>query len=152
MRIWSLHPSYLDPIGLIACWRETLLCKNVLLGNTRGYTNHPQAKRFKEHEEPVLAINLYLDKLYDEACERKYKFNKDKVGEVDRSLRKIWVTEGQLKYELDHLRKKLFVRNTYKYHESFLKFGPSPLLTPKQHPIFEVKSGGIESWEKISDD
>jgi len=42
MRIWSIHPKYLDRKGLIACWRETLLAKNVLLEKTKGYKNHSQ--------------------------------------------------------------------------------------------------------------
>ncbi len=29
MRLWSLHPRYLDPQGLMALWRETLLAKAV---------------------------------------------------------------------------------------------------------------------------
>lgn len=37
MRIWSLHPSYLDAKGLVALWRETLLAQKVLLGATVGY-------------------------------------------------------------------------------------------------------------------
>lgn len=34
MRLWSLHPKYLDTKGLLAVWRETLLAQNVLLGHT----------------------------------------------------------------------------------------------------------------------
>ena len=30
MRVWSLHPRYLDPQGLVALWRETLLAHKVL--------------------------------------------------------------------------------------------------------------------------
>lgn len=37
MRLWSLHPKYLDTKGLVACWREGLLARKVLLGETRGY-------------------------------------------------------------------------------------------------------------------
>ncbi|WP_343214776.1 pyrimidine dimer DNA glycosylase/endonuclease V, partial [Dokdonella sp.] len=40
MRLWSLHPRYLDPQGLVALWREALLAKAVLRGETRGYTQH----------------------------------------------------------------------------------------------------------------
>ena len=47
MRIWSIHPQHLDAKGLVALWRETLLAQKVLLGETRGYRNHPQLKRFK---------------------------------------------------------------------------------------------------------
>lgn len=37
MRLWSLHPKYLDAQGLVALWREALLAKAVLGGRTRGY-------------------------------------------------------------------------------------------------------------------
>ena len=29
MRVWSLHPRYLDATGLVALWRETLLAQAV---------------------------------------------------------------------------------------------------------------------------
>ena len=46
MRLWSLHPKYLDIKGLVACWREGLLARKVLLDQTKGYKNHPQLIRF----------------------------------------------------------------------------------------------------------
>ena len=45
MRLWSIHPKYLDPAGLTACWREGLLAREVLCGRTSGYRNHPQLAR-----------------------------------------------------------------------------------------------------------
>lgn len=36
MRVWSLHPTYLDQQGLCGLWRETLLCQKVLAGGTKG--------------------------------------------------------------------------------------------------------------------
>ncbi len=75
MRIWSLHPKYLDTKGLVALWRETLLAKNVLEGNTKGYKNHPQLKRFKNSEYPVQVINQYLSAVYLESLTRGYHFN-----------------------------------------------------------------------------
>ena len=42
MRLWTLHPKYLDAQGLVALWREALLAKAVLRGETRGYRHHPQ--------------------------------------------------------------------------------------------------------------
>jgi hypothetical protein len=41
MRLWSLHPKYLDSKGLVALWREALLAKAVLNEKTKGYKNHP---------------------------------------------------------------------------------------------------------------
>ena len=52
MRLWSLHPQYLDPQGLVALWREGLLARKVLLGDTQGYRNHPQLDRFKACDTP----------------------------------------------------------------------------------------------------
>ena len=60
MRLWSLHPKYLDTKGLLAVWRETLLAQNVLLGNTRGYKHHPQLQRFKQTDSHIDYIGFYL--------------------------------------------------------------------------------------------
>ena len=35
MRLWTLHPRYLDAQGLTALWRESLLARAVLRGETR---------------------------------------------------------------------------------------------------------------------
>ncbi|HQT25728.1 MAG TPA: pyrimidine dimer DNA glycosylase/endonuclease V, partial [Burkholderiales bacterium] len=59
MRIWSLHPKYLDPKGLVALWRESLLAQAVLRGETQGYRNHPQLDRFRNAEAPLAAISSY---------------------------------------------------------------------------------------------
>src|SRR5690606_38318212 len=75
MRLWSLHPKYLDPQGLVALWREALLARAVLRGDTRGYTRHPQLERFREHPEPEQAINAYLAVVHDDACRRGYCFD-----------------------------------------------------------------------------
>jgi len=48
MRLWSLHPKYLDPQGLVALWREGLLARAVLRGETRGCKAHPQLDAFVE--------------------------------------------------------------------------------------------------------
>lgn len=53
MRVWSVHPQYLDPAGLVALWRETLLARAVRNGATRGYHHHPQLKRFKARAATV---------------------------------------------------------------------------------------------------
>lgn len=79
MRIWSIHPKYLDAKGLVALWRETLLAKKVLEGQTRGYRNHPQLERFKQSENPLDKINHYLSSVYSEALEREYHFDKEKI-------------------------------------------------------------------------
>ena len=70
MRLWSIHPKYLDSKGLVALWREGLLAQNVLLGNTKGYKNHPQLIRFKKTNNQSAAIASYLRSVADEADSR----------------------------------------------------------------------------------
>ena len=60
MRLWSIHPGYLDAKGLVALWREGLLAQKVLLGDTRGYKNHPQLKRFKNTNNPLGAMTKQI--------------------------------------------------------------------------------------------
>lgn len=74
MRLWSLHPKYLDTKGLLAVWREGLLAKHVLEGKTKGYTEHPQLERFLDAPEPLAAINRFLFCVLEESEKRGYKF------------------------------------------------------------------------------
>jgi hypothetical protein len=142
MRIWSLHPKYLDSKGLVALWRETLLAKHVLEGKTKGYTNHPQLNRFKNSKKPLDHINHYLAIVHEEATNRQYVFDKEKINwKFNRSV--LTVTEGQLNYELTHLLRKLKLRDPKKYKE--LK----KIINVETHPLFKVVQGGIEDWEVI---
>src|SRR5687768_13588574 len=103
MRLWTLHPRYLDPQGLVACWREALLAQKVLSGATRGYRNHPQLLRFRASSYPMLAIAAFLHEIAAEAERRGYKFDVRKIV-GPRSERKIRETRGQLEYEWAHLK------------------------------------------------
>ena len=142
MRIWSIHPKYLDAKGLVALWRETLLAKNVLEGNTNGYRNHPQLIRFKESDKPVDAINQYLSVVYNEAVSRNYKFDKTKINNKFVPIT-LTVTEGQINYEIQHLLKKLKVRDRVRYRKllNYKSYNP--------HSIFKTINGDIEDWEVI---
>src|SRR5665213_86843 len=98
MRIWTLHPRYLDPQGLVALWRESLLARAVLRGETKGYRHHPQLLRFLKQAAPRSAINRYLAGILCEAELRQYSFDITKVGPI-RSRARISATQGQLDYE-----------------------------------------------------
>ncbi len=37
MRLWSIHPKYLDVKGFVGLWREALLAQRVLRGETNVY-------------------------------------------------------------------------------------------------------------------
>ncbi|TRX66551.1 pyrimidine dimer DNA glycosylase/endonuclease V [Carboxylicivirga sp. M1479] len=142
MRLWSLHPKYLDAKGLVALWRETLLAKNVLEGKTKAYRNHPQLKRFKKTDSPLDAINFYLQVIWEEATDRDYKFDKSKFVGIE-TTPVIPVTNGQVAFEVNHLLNKLKVRDTDKYNEH--RF----VVNYDVHPLFALLQGDIEAWEKI---
>jgi len=143
MRIWSIHPKYLDAKGLVALWREALLAKKVLEGKTRGYTMHPQLERFKNCAEPLGAINKYLSEIYKEAQKRGYNFDKEKIDwSYNRNLL-IVVSSGQIKYEFQHLEEKLKIRDPER-----LKNFPSD-LDIEPHPLFLIIEGERESWEIV---
>jgi hypothetical protein len=142
MRIWTLHPQYLDPSGLVALWRETLLARAVLNGDTRGYRNHPQLERFKQHATPLQAIDVYLAAVHDEATARGYAFDRSKIGLLQ-NVGFIPATSGQMEFEWRHLLEKLSNRNPALYEKW------QSIKEPKSHPLFRVKAGKVESWEKV---
>lgn len=142
MRLWSLHPKYLDSKGLVALWREALLAKAVLRGETSGYLHHPQLERFRSQTSPVSAVNAYLKAVYAEAAARHYSFDRSKVGQVHEHV-VIPVTSGQIEYEWRHLMAKMAARNPAMQDKW------NAITSPECHPLFVVRSGGIEPWEKL---
>ncbi len=141
MRIWSLHPKYLDRQGLLACWRETLLAQKVLQGETQGYRHHPQLIRFRLCPRPLDAVATYLVSLADEAEVRGYAFNRSKIN-PGRVTTKIPVARGQILYEWGHLKAKLVLRDPLRLSQF------SGIEMPESHPFFEIVPGGVEAWEK----
>jgi hypothetical protein len=143
MRLWSLHPRYLDSQGLVALWREALLAQAVLSGNTRGYRNHPQLERFRSQSAPRSTISAYLQGVHAEAVARGYSFERNKIGRV-RVQTPVLVTAGQVQHEWHHLLQKLAVRNPALYDQW------CSISAPECHPLFSLQPGPIESWERVS--
>ncbi len=132
---------YLDRLGLLAVWREGLLAKKVLLGKTKGYKNHPQLVRFRCTEDPVLYIDVFLENILKEALRRGYNFDSSKI--THRKIkRKIPVTDGQIRYEFRHLKRKLKIRDHSKYLENLR------VKRIKLNPVFRKIHGDIEAWER----
>ena len=143
MRLWSLHPKYLDSRGLVALWREALLAQAVLKGETSGYRHHPQLSRFRERQSPLGAIAEYLRAVYADSKVRGYKFDGSKINRK-RDLTLATVTRGQLRYEWGHLMKKVTVRD----NAWAVQLGS--VVRPRAHPLFRVVPGDIEEWERVS--
>jgi len=193
MRLWSIHPKYLDRQGLLAVWRESLLAQSVLIKGEytecpeclgSGYTidngyeareicfkchgkgkiktpyyNHPQLERFKNVYNPSPGKNIayyikaYLYWILYEATKRRYRFkatklklSKEWMDRIESKRFYLSVTQGQLDYEVRHLQKKLLSRD----FEKCCQLSRDKLRdTIIVHPLFIVKKGPIESWEKI---
>jgi len=140
MRLWTVHPRYLDAQGLVAAWREALLAQTVLRGATRGYRHHPQLARFRAQPHPLRALAAFLDGLWREAERRGYSFDASKIAR--RRLRgRIAETEGQLLHEWRHLRRKLRERAPERYREFRRVTRPLP------HPLFRIVPGPVREWE-----
>jgi Pyrimidine dimer DNA glycosylase len=142
MRLWSVHPRYLDPRGLVALWREALLARAVFRGNTKGYRHHPQLERFKVHRHPRSAISTYLAGVYAEAAMRGYSFDRAKVGSA-RTAARIPVTEGQIAFEWEHLLRKMSLRSPAHYRQW------RSVRMPQCHPLMRRYSGPVEPWERV---
>lgn len=171
MRIWSLHPRYLDTKGLVALWRETLLARKVLQGATRGYRHHPQLHRFRDNPDPVATVDRYLLSVWQEACQRGYRFDRSKFNpppgpaalpgpELAPAAPRppaLTVSSGQLAWEWQHLLAKLSLRDPARHaclaaqapqcepHQA----APDPAngWLPEPHPLFQVVPGGVADWE-----
>ena len=141
MRLWTIHPSYLDARGLVALWRESLLAQKVLAGLTRGYRQHPQLIRFSGLAEPQAAIGSYLAAIWEESQRRGYSFDAGKIVAARLETR-LDEHEGQLIYEWQHLLGKLALRDPPRHalHQS--------IAMPRPHPLFRIVSGAIRDWEK----
>ena len=142
LRLWSLHPKYLDARGLVALWREGLLAQAVLRGETKGYVHHPQLARFREQRSPVGSIAAYLRAVHAEAVSRGYRFAAGKISRAQARGR-LTVTRGQLEYEWKHLKKKLRTRDPKRLAEL------ASVRRPQAHAVFRVVRGDIAEWEKV---
>lgn len=140
VRLWSLHPAYLDRMGLVALWREALLAQKVLQEKISGYRNHPQLLRFKESPDPPGLIASYLQEVYLESVRRSYSFTKEKIG-VGKTGR-LPLQQGQIFFEYQWLKEKLKKRCP----SSLRRLPHKQEIIP--HPLFYVVEGGREDWEK----
>jgi hypothetical protein len=141
MRLWTLHPRYLDAKGLVALWREALLAQKVLQGATKGYLHHPQLRRFRASSDPEGAMAAYLIGILKEAEHRGYAFDAGRIaGRLFHD--QIDETEGQLLFEWGHLHRKLQQRDPErrKVH--------GRIKIPKPHPLFRIFPGPVREWER----
>jgi hypothetical protein len=141
MRLWTVHPKYLDARGLVALWREGLLAQRVLQGGTRGYRHHPQLIRFRARRSPIACIAAYLREVHAESLHRGYRFDAAKITAA-RPCARMPETAGQVTAEWAHLKRKLRTRAPRRYREI------ARIARPDPHPLFHIVPGDARDWER----
>ncbi len=142
MRLWTLHPRYLDTRGLVALWREALLAQAVLRGQTRGYRRHPQLARFRAAPAPVAMIAAYLRVVQAEGTRRGFRLDAGRIARAGHVAPRP-TTRGQMMYEWRHLMDKLSQRDPARFRVL------RRIRRPSAHPLFHVVAGGVAAWEKV---
>lgn len=154
MRLWSLHPRYLDRQGLTACWREALLAQAVLAGRTTGYRSHPQLRRFAATPDPVAVVGAYLAVVADEADSRGYRYDRSRILRVPVEgtdwSGSLTVSRGQILHEWQHLTGKL-ARRSPDWLTAVSPKSPAHACTVDPHPVFRVVEGPVAEWEVVQD-
>ena len=88
------------------------------------------------------AIGVYLHHVADEAESRGYNFDRSKLPRR-KSAPVIEVSDGQLRFEWQHLTAKLRDRDPASYRRF------ANITDPLPHPFFVVVRGSVASWEKL---
>src|SRR5215471_17159827 len=109
VRLWTVHPRYLDSKGLVAVWTEALLAQKILASASKAHSHHPQLTRFRSQRDPVAAIGSFLAAIAEEAANRHFNFDAGKISPF-RLEGQVVETRGQLVYEWSLLKSKLQAR------------------------------------------
>ena len=143
MRLWSIHPKYLDSKGLGGLWREGLGAVRCLYEPGIGYSNHAQLNRFKAEPDYLAQIGSYMHEVADEADRRGYNYDRTLLPVDFYKPEPMTVTVGQIAYEFRFLLGKLKTRDK----ELFEKFQHT--TTIELHPRFTPIPGPIADWERV---
>lgn len=153
MRLWSLHPQYLDDQTFYLTWKRGMIAVRALTGKLAPYeqrfAHHGQLERFKKYPDPTQAISDYMHALVDEAERRHYQFPryfKRKSLPKPPNGTRIPVTAGQMECEIWLYARLISQRGGM--IEQYEKFFAIENHLP--HPIFELVRGPVAPWERYS--
>ena len=146
MRLWSIHPRYLDRIGLVALRRESLLARKVLAGEAKENVNHPRLNRFGRHVQTLKAVGDFPAAAREEALNRGYSLDTKKIRTCG-SGDKIKLKRRQIEYEFELLLGRLEERTPQKYRA--LRVVKKEEI--EADPLFDIIPGGIEQRERVID-
>lgn len=133
MKLWSIHPKYLDKDTLFSCWEEALKVKTII--ENRSRESNLQVSKFKQCDNPLAQINTYLYYLLQEALKRGYKLDSSKISfGLTIFSKKIVIPRIQADFEFNILLKTMKSKNQ-KQNRRF-----KSLKNIEPHPLFKVTS------------
>lgn len=129
MRIWSIHPKYLDEQSLKECWNDGI----VLLNNISKEKRSSYSKICKTYQVPVVQITTYLYFILQESLVRDYKLDSSKLtfGLLAFS-EKVEARKGEITVEFSSLMENMKDVNFNKYRRL------SSLKKIELHPLFKI--------------
>jgi hypothetical protein len=84
MRVWTIHPKYLDDKGLGGVWMDALLVQKLVHGGECGnYRKHPQCQRWLKGPMERYLLSIYLIEVWLEAKMRGFDYKHEKITMVD---------------------------------------------------------------------
>ena len=145
MRLWSVHPKYLDLKGLVKLWHDALWAQMMLYEKlSKDEYIQPQLIRFKEFAHPKRAIHTYLMQIYEEAKRRGCDLDQSRIMALAGKKKVVMkVARLQLDYEFALMKEQVKLRDHAKYAEISL------VKKAQAHPLFLITRGGIAEWEKV---
>jgi uncharacterized protein YbgA (DUF1722 family) len=72
MRVWDIHPGYLSDKSLLGEHVEIHALYSIITGNKKGYSKHPETKRWKGHLQQLISRHNLVVK---EMLLREFKHN-----------------------------------------------------------------------------
>lgn len=176
MRLWSLHPRYLDKVAAVASWNEGLQAVDSSTGRGRMHVNHPQKQRFKHFGDEYEA---YLMLCYLKALcilrkdinfnphlinKRLVKLSSNNILDLSKmdSNDILYLYYDKFSYEKENIgfipiKEGQVAYEQWWLYESMLgrsfkkaiQLRSVPTEKIEVHPLFHKVKGGIENWEVV---
>lgn len=147
MRLWSIHPKYLDNRSLMVFWNDAILAKSSILGKIDFHSPHFQRFKYIDNKEHVL--NVYMKEIFLEGSKRNLNFDKNQIEDIFLlpllTSDLIDLTYGQLKFEFELLVDKFKSTN----NNEALEFLMNSYIKDDQIEslVFHLTDGPMESWD-----
>lgn len=130
MRIWTLHPRYLDDATLREAWRDGLAARRRLVAGSKGRPTDPLIHAIAACKHPVRVIDAYLSHLHQEAQRRGKAFDRSRIDGA-RAGAGFAVDSERVRDDWDQLMARMAEREPARHERQ------AELRRPHCHPAFK---------------